>query len=70
MNAETSDFLFNRRYLKIMSEDHVRHVPWCISYRTQSFELEAFKDFDVGGRSRSPKLYAVSPDAFKDDLIE
>jgi hypothetical protein len=32
MNAETSDFLFNRRDLKVLSEDHVRHIPWCISY--------------------------------------
>jgi hypothetical protein len=24
MNAETSDFLFNQRDLKILSEDHVR----------------------------------------------
>jgi hypothetical protein len=31
MNAETSDFLFNRRDLKILSEDHVGHIPWCIS---------------------------------------
>jgi hypothetical protein len=32
LNAETSDFLFNRRDLKVLSEDHVRHIPWCISY--------------------------------------
>jgi hypothetical protein len=26
------DFLFNRRDLKVLLEDHVRHIPWCISY--------------------------------------
>jgi hypothetical protein len=26
MNAETSDFLFNRRDLKVLLEDHVRHI--------------------------------------------
>jgi hypothetical protein len=70
MNAETSDFLFNLRDLKILSEDHVRHVPWCINYHAQSFGFEAFKDFDIGGRSRSPELYAIGPDRFEDDLVE
>jgi hypothetical protein len=32
LSAETLDFLFNRRDLKVLSEDHVRHIPWCISY--------------------------------------
>jgi hypothetical protein len=32
MNAETSDFLFNRRDLKVPLEDDVKHIPWCISY--------------------------------------
>jgi hypothetical protein len=41
MSAETSDFLFNLRDLKVLSEDHVKHVPWCISYHAQSFESEA-----------------------------
>jgi hypothetical protein len=27
MNAETCDFLFNRRDLKILSEDHFKYVP-------------------------------------------
>jgi hypothetical protein len=67
MNAETSDFLFDRRDLEILSEDHVRHVPWCIRYHTQSFGLQAFKDFDTGGRSRSPEL---SPDRCEHDLVE
>jgi hypothetical protein len=30
LNAETSDFLFNQRDLKVLSEDHVRHIPWCV----------------------------------------
>jgi hypothetical protein len=70
MSAETSDFLFNRRDLKILPENHVRHIPWCISYHAQSFGLEAFKDFDIGGRSRYPELYGVGPDRFEDDLVE
>jgi hypothetical protein len=49
MNAETSDFLFNRRDLKILPEVHVRNIPMCISYNARSFALEAFKDFDIGG---------------------
>jgi hypothetical protein len=54
---------FNRRDLKVLSEDLVRHVPWCISYHAQSFGLEAFKNLDVRDRSRSPELYAVGPDS-------
>jgi hypothetical protein len=48
---ESTDFLFNQRDLEIPLEDHVRHIPWCISYHAQSFGLEALKDFDIGGRS-------------------
>jgi hypothetical protein len=59
LNAETSDFPFNRRDLKVLSEDHVRHIPWCISYHAQSFGLEAFKNLDIRCRSLSPELYAV-----------
>jgi hypothetical protein len=70
MSAELSDFFFNRRDLEILLKDHVRHVPWCISYHAQSFGLEAFKDVDIGGRSRSPELYAIGPDRFEDDLVE
>jgi hypothetical protein len=68
VGAETSDFIFNRRDLEILSEDHVRHVPWYISYHEQSFGLEAFNVFDIGGRSRSPELYAVGSDRFGDIL--
>jgi hypothetical protein len=51
MDAETSHFLFDRRDLKILSEDHVRHIPWGFSYHAYSFGLEAFKVFDIGGRT-------------------
>jgi hypothetical protein len=30
LGAESVDFLFNLCDLKILSEDHIRHVPWCI----------------------------------------
>jgi hypothetical protein len=39
LNAETSDFLVNRRDLKVLSEDHVRHIPWCISIRCLTFAM-------------------------------
>jgi hypothetical protein len=42
LNAETSDFLFNRRDLKVLSEDHVRHIPWCISYEYHGLNLLPF----------------------------
>jgi hypothetical protein len=38
LNAETSDFLFNRRDLKVLSEDRVRHIPWCISYQRRALD--------------------------------
>jgi hypothetical protein len=65
MDPETSDFLFNRRDLKVLSKYHVRHVPWCIS-----FGFEAFKDFNIGGRKISPELYVIGPDRFENDLVQ
>jgi hypothetical protein len=32
--------------------------------------LEAFKVFDIGGRTWSPELYAVCSNRFDDDLVE
>jgi hypothetical protein len=51
LGAESVDFLFNRCDLKILSEDHIRHVPWCIGYHAQDFPLEAFQYFDAGDGS-------------------
>jgi hypothetical protein len=31
----------------ILSEDHFRHVPWCIRYHAQDSPFEAFEYFDV-----------------------
>jgi hypothetical protein len=45
---ESVDFLFNWCDLKILSKDHIRHVPWCMGYHAQDFPLEAFQYFDVG----------------------
>jgi hypothetical protein len=49
--AESVDFLFNLCGLKILSEDRIRHVPWCIGCHAQDFPLEAFQYFDVGDGS-------------------
>jgi hypothetical protein len=49
--AESSVFLFNGYDLKILSEVHTRHIPWCIAYHVQDFCLEAFQYFDVGDGS-------------------
>jgi hypothetical protein len=71
LGAESVDFLFNWCDLKILSEDHIRHVPWCIGYHAQDFPLEALhlQYFDVGDGSWAPELYAVGPDGFGDDFI-
>jgi hypothetical protein len=37
LGAESVDFLFNLYDLKILSENHIRHVPWCICYHVQVF---------------------------------
>jgi hypothetical protein len=41
LGVESVEFLFNWCDLKILSEDHIRHVPWCIGYHAQDFPLEA-----------------------------
>jgi hypothetical protein len=51
LGAESVDFLFNWCDLRILSEDHIRHVPWCIGYHAQDFPLEAFQYFNVGDGS-------------------
>jgi hypothetical protein len=51
LGAEFVDFLFTWCDLKILSEDDIRHVPWCIGYHAQDFPLEAFQYFDVGDGS-------------------
>jgi hypothetical protein len=45
VSAESVDFLFNLCDLKILSEDHIRHVPWFIGYHAQDSPLP------VGGNS-------------------
>jgi hypothetical protein len=51
LGAESVDFLFNLSDLKILSEDWIQHVPWCVGYHAQDFPLEAFRYFDVGDAS-------------------
>jgi hypothetical protein len=69
LDAESVDLLFNLCDLKILSEDRIGHVPWCIGYHAQDFSLETFQCFDVGDGSWAPDLYAVGPDGFEDDFI-
>jgi hypothetical protein len=69
LGAESVDFLFNWRDLKISSEDHIRHVPWCIGYNEQDFPLETFQYFDIGDGSWAPELYSVGPDGFEVDFL-
>jgi hypothetical protein len=68
LGAESVDFLFNWCDLKILSEGHIRHVPWCIGYH-EDFPLEAFQYFDVEDGSWAPELYSVGPDGFEDYFI-
>jgi hypothetical protein len=67
LDAESVDFLHNWCDLKILSEDHIRHVPWCIGYHVQDFRSEAFQYFDVGDGSWAPELYSIGPDGYGDD---
>jgi hypothetical protein len=69
LGAESVDLLCNWCDLKSLSEDHVRHVPWCIGYHAQDFPLEAFQYFDAGDGSWAPELYSVGSDGFEDDFI-
>jgi hypothetical protein len=69
LGAESVDFLFNCCDLKILSEDRIRHVPWCVGFLAQDFPLEAFQYFHVGDGSRASELYSVGPDGFEDDFI-
>jgi hypothetical protein len=51
LGAESVDFFFNWCDLKILSEERIRHVPWCIDYHVQEFPFEEFQYFDVGDGS-------------------
>jgi hypothetical protein len=70
LGAESVDFPFNLCDLKILSEDRIRHLPWCVGYHAQDFPLEAFQYIDVGDGSRAPELNSVGPDGFEDDFID
>jgi hypothetical protein len=47
LGAESVDSLFNWCDLKVLPEDHIRHLPWCTGYHAQDFPLEAFQYFHV-----------------------
>jgi hypothetical protein len=39
LGAESVDFLFSLCDLKILLEDHIQHIPWCIGYHTQDLAV-------------------------------
>jgi hypothetical protein len=56
--------------VEIPSDECIRDTSRCVHYHAQGFRLESFYDFDVGGGSRAPELYAVGPDGFENCFIE
>jgi hypothetical protein len=69
LSAESADSLFSWCDLRILSEGHIRHIPWFIGYHAQDFHLETFQYFDVGDGGWALELYSVGPDGFEDDFI-
>jgi hypothetical protein len=62
--AVVADFFFHCWYLEIPSNNRIRHVPRCVHYHAQGFQLETFQDFYVGNGIRTPELYPISPNWF------
>jgi hypothetical protein len=54
VRAVVADFFLDRRYVEIVADKTVRHIPWCVHDLTEGFRLKAFEDFDVGCGSRTP----------------
>jgi hypothetical protein len=64
LRAVVADFFFSCWCLEIASDNYIRHVPRCVHYHVQGFQLEMFQNFYVGSGSRTPELYFLSPDWF------
>jgi hypothetical protein len=70
VRAVVADFFLDRWHVEIVSDNSVRHIPWCVHDLTKGFQLETFQDFDVGCGSRTPELDSISPDGFQDGFVE
>jgi hypothetical protein len=70
VRAEAADFFFSCGTVKIPSDERVGDVPGSVHYHAQSFGLESFQDFYVGGGSSAPDLYTIGPDGFENCIIE
>jgi hypothetical protein len=64
--AVVAYFFLNWWNLKVSPNKSVRHIPWCVCYHVQGFQLEALQDLDVWCGSRAPELDTISPDRFED----
>jgi hypothetical protein len=42
LRSVAADFVFNRWYLEIPSDNRIQHIPRCVHYHAQGFRLEAF----------------------------
>jgi hypothetical protein len=56
--------------VEIPSDECIRDIPRGVHCHVQGLRLEPFYDFNVGGGSRTPELYAVGPDGFENCFIE
>jgi hypothetical protein len=70
VRAEAADFFCDCWAVKIPSDERVGDVPGSIHYHAQDLRLESFQDFNVGGGSSAPELYAIGPDGFENCFIE
>jgi hypothetical protein len=63
LRAVEADFFFNCWYLLIHSDNRIRHIPRCVHYHAQGFQLETLHNFYVGSGNRTPELYSVTPES-------
>jgi hypothetical protein len=52
LRAVAVDFFFTCWYLESLSDNRIRHVPSCVHYHAQGFQLETFQIFYVGSDKR------------------
>jgi hypothetical protein len=65
LRAVAADFFVNCCYLKIPSNNCIRHMTRCVLSGAQGFRLETLQNFYFGSGSRNPKLHSVSSDWFE-----
>jgi hypothetical protein len=56
--------------VEIPSDECIRNIPRGFYYHAQGLRLEPLEDYNVGGGSHAPELYAVGPDGFENCFIE